>query len=73
MSVHIFNQTGYEASAVAVVADSELEARGKLQKTWHRWSGVQYCGTVEEITEREGDDVLELTHKSIRPDEDDDE
>lgn len=53
MSIYIFADTGYSGNVMAVEADSEMEARGILQKESISGINPTYRGTLNEIM---GDD-----------------
>lgn len=51
MTTHIFAQNGHESTVIAVEADSELEARGVLQKEVSSGIDPKYRGTLDELME----------------------
>lgn len=62
MAFHLFHRGGYESKTVIVEADSELEARGKLQQKITAGMSAEYRGTLDELMEDEADEgFLELS------------
>lgn len=62
MAYHLFHRGGHESKTVIVEADSELEARGKLQKKITAGMNPEYRGSFEDLMETESDEgFLELS------------
>lgn len=51
MAIHIFANNGHESSIIAVEADSEIEARGIMQKKTATGISPKYRGTFDELEE----------------------
>jgi hypothetical protein len=51
MPTHIFAQNGYDSTIIAIEAETELEARGMLQKKTSSGISPPYQGTLDELME----------------------
>lgn len=53
MATHVFAQNGHESTVIAIEADTELEARGILQKEVTSGIDPKYQGTLDELMDEE--------------------
>ena len=57
---YLFRRGGYEPRTIIVEADSETEARGKMQQNTIKGVDPEYQGKISDLTSNVEDGVLDL-------------
>jgi len=60
MTLYLFHRGGYESRTIIVEAESELEAKGKVQEKLPSGISVKYRAPLKELLNEEESGVLDM-------------